>query len=143
MFQGIKTDKLKTLLISILEHRKVKSMVVNLKKMKSGNTLECTVSIYRNPNKLEAHANKLTIYNTFIVQCSTESGRLFHFCISRRVSFPTPYLIVCNCLKGRDQNVWHVSLRGILCIKKPQTKLFQLLNRELTRSLAPTLALKI
>lgn len=26
--------------------------------------------------------------------------------------------------------MWHVSLRGILCIKKPQTKLFQLLNRD-------------
>lgn len=58
------------------------------------------------------------------------------------MSFPTPYLIVCNCLKGRDQNVWHVPLRGILCIKKPQTTLFQLLNRELTKFLASTLALK-
>lgn len=126
----------------MLGHKNFQTMVLNLKKMKSGNTLECTVAIYRKPNKLEALAIQLTIYNTFIVQCSAESGRLFHFCISRRVSFPTPYLIVCNCLKGRDQNVWHVSLKGILCIKKPQTKLCQLLNRELTRSLAPTLVLK-
>lgn len=51
----------------MLEHRKTQSMVVNLKKIKSGNALECTVSIYRKPNKLEAHAIQSTIYNTFIV----------------------------------------------------------------------------
>lgn len=59
--------ELKTLQFSVLEHKKVQSAVVNLKKRKSGNTLECTVSMYRKPNKLEAHAIQLTIYNTFLV----------------------------------------------------------------------------
>lgn len=82
-------------------------------------------------NRSPCHSiNNLQHLPYILVQCIAENGRLFHFCISRHVSFPTPYLIVCNCLKGRDQNVWHVSLRGILCIKKPQTKLFQLLNRD-------------
>lgn len=59
--------ELKTLQFSVLEHEKVQSAVVNLKKRKSGNTLECTDSMYRKPNKLEAHAIQLTIYNTFLV----------------------------------------------------------------------------
>jgi len=58
---------MKILLISVLDHRKVQSTVVNLKKIKSGNVLECTASIYRKPSKLEAYAVQLTIYNTFIV----------------------------------------------------------------------------